>query len=227
MSVAGHRGDQRTARAGLGDRTPEVRASALAALARMGRLQVHELRRALSDPAPAVRRRACEVAAAIARPGEDGAKRRPGPDELGELPVDIAGLLSDSSPPVVEAACYALGELGEGAGWGASAVPGAGPASVGPLALTATSHPDPLCREAAVAALGALALPAGLAAVLSGLGDKPAVRRRAVIALAPFEGAEVEAALARALEDRDWQVRQVAEDLVGNRSRKGHAPGTG
>ena len=44
--------------------------------------------------------------------------------------------------------------------------------------------------------------------------DKPAVRRRAVLALAPFEGEDVEAALRRALEDRDWQVRQAAEDLL-------------
>jgi hypothetical protein len=35
-----------------------------------------------------------------------------------------------------------------------------------------------------------------------------------VLALAPFEGPEVEAALATALEDRDWQVRQAAEDLA-------------
>jgi hypothetical protein len=35
-----------------------------------------------------------------------------------------------------------------------------------------------------------------------------------VLALAPFEGPDVDAALARALEDRDWQVRQAAEDLL-------------
>jgi hypothetical protein len=34
-----------------------------------------------------------------------------------------------------------------------------------------------------------------------------------VLALAPFSGVEVEAAIDRALEDRDWQVRQAAEDL--------------
>jgi hypothetical protein len=34
-----------------------------------------------------------------------------------------------------------------------------------------------------------------------------------VIALAAFEGDEVDAALERALADRDWQVRQAAEDL--------------
>jgi HEAT repeat protein len=70
-----------------------------------------------------------------------------------------------------------------------------------------------LCREAAIAALGAIGHPDGLPAILAGLEDKPAVRRRAVIALAPFEGAEVTEALARARLDRDWQVRQAAEDL--------------
>jgi hypothetical protein len=34
-----------------------------------------------------------------------------------------------------------------------------------------------------------------------------------VLALAPFDGPEVEAALAAARDDRDWQVRQAAEDL--------------
>ena len=49
--------------------------------------------------------------------------------------------------------------------------------------------------------------------IIAATGDKPAVRRRAVLALAPFEGDEVEAAIDRALDDRDWQVRQAAEDL--------------
>ena len=40
------------------------------------------------------------------------------------------------------------------------------------------------------------------------------MRRRAVIALAPFEGPEVQAALEQARSDRDWQVRQAAEDLL-------------
>jgi hypothetical protein len=31
--------------------------------------------------------------------------------------------------------------------------------------------------------------------------------------LAPFDGPDVEAALERALTDRDWQVRQAAEDV--------------
>ena len=64
-----------------------------------------------------------------------------------------------------------------------------------------------------MAALGAIGDVRGLPAILAATSDKPAVRRRAVIALAPFDGPEVDAALARARDDRDWQVRQAAEDL--------------
>jgi hypothetical protein len=35
-----------------------------------------------------------------------------------------------------------------------------------------------------------------------------------VLALAPFDGPEVDAALTRARGDTDWQVRQAAEDLT-------------
>ena len=63
-------------------------------------------------------------------------------------------------------------------------------------------------------ALGSLGDPAGPPAILAGTRDKATVRRRAVIALAPFDGPEVDEALAAALTDRDWQVRQAAEDLT-------------
>ena len=71
-------------------------------------------------------------------------------------------------------------------------------------------------REAAVAALGALGDPSALPVVLAACDDKPAVRRRAVLALAAFDGEEVEARLRLALTDRDWQVRQAADDLLGD-----------
>ncbi len=70
-----------------------------------------------------------------------------------------------------------------------------------------------LVREAAVAALGAIGDVRGLPAIIAGCSDQPAVRRRAVLALAPFEGDQVEATIEQALVDRDWQVRQAAEDL--------------
>ncbi|MCA1657380.1 MAG: HEAT repeat domain-containing protein, partial [Actinobacteria bacterium] len=95
---------------------------------------------------------------------------------------------------------------------------------VGALAAMAAGHDDPLCREAAVAALGALGDERGLPAILAATTDKPAIRRRAVIALAPFEGPEVEAALERAKADRDWQVRQAAEDLLAAGAGAGGGP---
>ena len=84
---------------------------------------------------------------------------------------------------------------------------------VAALSATAHSHRDPLAREAAVAALGALADPARLDAILRACNDRAAVKRRAVLALASFSGPEVDAAIRAALDDRDWQVRQAAEDL--------------
>ena len=73
---------------------------------------------------------------------------------------------------------------------------------------------DALVREACCAALGAIGDPRGLPTILHGCTDKPAVRRRAVLALAPFDGEAVDAALQAALVDRDWQVRQAAEDVL-------------
>ncbi len=35
-----------------------------------------------------------------------------------------------------------------------------------------------------------------------------------MLALAPFDGPRVDAAIEAALTDRDWQVRQAAEDML-------------
>jgi HEAT repeat protein len=185
-AVAGHEGDEGAARALLTHADGEVRATALGALARLGVATLADVDHALVDPSPVVRRRACAVAVAVACSD-----------------AQLGARLDDSDASVVEAAAWALGELGH-----------ATASVVTDLARTATDHHDPLCREAAVAALGALADARGLPAILRATTDKPAVRRRAVIALAPFDGPEVEAALRRACSDRDRQVRQAAEDLL-------------
>jgi HEAT repeat protein len=178
-------------RAARHDPDGRVRSAALGALARAGgrRRATTVWRAALADPDPAVRRRAAELAPGLRAPA------RP-----------LLTLLADDDVTVIEASAWALGELGA-----ASVRAGA----VAALSAVAGEHDDPLAREAAVAALGALGDPAGLYAVLAACRDKPAVRRRAVLALAPFDSPEVEAALQSALEDRDWQVRQAAEDLLG------------
>jgi HEAT repeat protein len=182
-ALAGHTGDVAAARALLADPRPDVRATALGALGRLGAAGPVDLAAALSDPAPEVRRRACQVAIPFTG-------------------VDLTPMLDDSDAGVVEVAAWALGERGEAA-----------TTSVTALSTVAAGHADPLCREAAVAALGAVGDDGGLPAILAATRDRPAIRRRAVIALAPFGGPEVDAALEAALQDRDWQVRQAAEDL--------------
>jgi HEAT repeat protein len=178
-----------------GDPDPRVRVAALGALARIGGPPVGSWSTGMSDADPAVRRRAAELGPAFAA-GTEGAAPVAG---------ELVRLLDDADGSVAEAAAWALGELG-----GAAVAAGA----VTPLAEAATSHSDALVREAAVAALGSLGDADGLEAVLAACGDKPAIRRRAVLALAGFEGPEVDAALQRALNDKDWQTRQAAEDLL-------------
>jgi HEAT repeat protein len=115
----------------------------------------------------------------------------------------LVALLADPDAWVAEAAAYAIGEH-----------PRLSRAAITSLAKAATEHADPLVREAAVAALGAQGDPSTLPVVLAACSDKPAIRRRAVLALAAFEGDEVEAQLRIAATDLDWQVRQAAEDLL-------------
>jgi HEAT repeat protein len=184
-AIAGHTGDEASARALLGDDVPAVRATAIDALARLGRLAAADVEAALADGDMSVRRRAAMEARHL-------------------LDVDLVPVLDDPEALVAEAAAWALGERAEAAGSRA----------VERLSKMAAEHEDALCREAAVAALGAIGDEAGLPAILAATTDKPAVRRRAVLALAPFEGPDVDAALQRALTDRDWQVRQAAEDLL-------------
>lgn len=182
----------------MSDPDDRVRSGALGAIVRVGRTEIEQTqieqawRVAHIDKNASVRRRASELAPKVAG-----------------IPIKLViELVVDSDPTVAEAAAWALGEMtgehypNEGADLCDST-----------LENLALSHKDALVREACVAALGARGV--GLATILAACSDKPAVRRRAILALSPFEGPEVDAALASALSDRDWQVRQAAEDLLG------------
>jgi HEAT repeat protein len=184
VAVAGHKGDVAVATAGLVSEDPAVRVAALGALERLGTLDDGSLTSAFADVAPPVRRRAAELAAS-------------------HPAVDLLGALDDPDVTVVEAAAWACGERER-----------VDDRVLERLIALTTEATDALVREAGAAALGAIGDERGVEAILAACADKPAVRRRAVLALAPFEGVQVDAAIERALADRDWQVRQAAEDLV-------------
>ncbi len=184
IAAAGHSGDVDTALGALSDDDPVSRELALGALQRLGSLTDAQLAASLGDIDPRVRRRAAMIAGT--RPS-----------------ISLLEAMRDRVPTVAEAAAWAAGEQ--------EVVDDATMATLIDLATTAS---DALVREAAVASLGAIGDERGLPAILIACSDKPAVRRRAVLALAPFEGDDVDAALRIALEDRDWQVRQSAEDVL-------------
>lgn len=185
--IAGYRGDDERIDSARGHPDPEVRIAVLGALERRRRLEADALADALHDPAIEVRRRAAELAAH-------------------HHEVDLVSTLDDTDASVVEMAIWACGERER-----------VDDATLARLVELTTTHDDALVREAGAAALGAIGDERGRAAILSACRDRPAVRRRAVLALAPFmaddRDGEVERAIEVALGDRDWQVRQAAEDL--------------
>lgn len=185
---AGFNGDATTALNALSSSDDSVRASALRSLRRLEALTSAHITMGIVDSSAEVRRTALEFSA----PFKD---------------VVIHPLINDNDVFVAEMAAWSIGERN--------------PASddeLHALIANTTSHAEAVVREACAAALGSLGDERGLPAILAACEDKPAVRRRAVLALAPFEGEEVDAALAKALEDRDWQVRQNAEILVHPRN---------
>jgi HEAT repeat protein len=188
ITMAGHAGDRKTVVDGLSHDAAEVRVVALGAALRVGELDEERLLAALEDSAVTVRYRAIELIA-----------RMPFNSTLAERAI---AALQD--PDLREVAAFVLGEL-----------PLDGELlerAIAALGSQATGDEDALARESAVAALGALG--GGLNFILTATGDVATVRRRAVLALAPFDGPEVDAVLQEALTDRDWQVRQAAEDLL-------------
>ena len=162
---------------------PDVRATALRVLDNEGKLEKGIVERSLSDSAFKVR---SALAYLISRNRD----------------IPAMKFLLDEDAEIVEVACWGIGERGDAS----AEIPDV-------LQSITESHSDSLCRESAVAALGALGNRDALGSILKAVEDIATVRRRAVLALAPFDGPEVELAITKALEDRDWQVRQAAEDI--------------
>lgn len=185
LILAEARGDVNALQRARTSEDSTIRAVALGGLDRLEALTIADLTTALGDQAAEVRCRAIELA-------------------IGFGEIDLVPMLRDRDDLVVETCAWALGERGPAV----SSV-------VRPLSDVASSHDVSICREAAVAALGAIGSPDGLPAILAAMQDRAPVRRRAVLALAPFDGEQVTDALHAALEDRDRQVRQAAEDLLG------------
>ena len=117
-----------------------------------------------------------------------------------EVFAAIVRCLDDDDALVVDGAVFALGEH--------LYVP-----AVVKLCEIATSHDDARCRESAIAALGAIGDDRARVVILAALTDKPPVRRRAIVALSNFEGPDIDEALERASQDRDWQVRAAVNQL--------------
>jgi len=183
--IAGHTGNSQLIQQSLAHEHGSIREAALGALARINELTNEVLQTFISDTDSQVRIRVAELAATLDT-------------------FDLVPLLNDKDSQVVEMAAWACGEHES-----------ARVEVMNELIQLVLHHDDALVREAAVAALGAIGDESGLPAILTACQDKPAIRRRAVLALAPFDSPEVEKALKTALEDRDWQVRQAAEDLLG------------
>jgi len=171
----------------LHDRAPRARVLALRSGVRRGIMAEESWTRALCDDDVDVRREALSLLAY---------ERELSSELLGE----IRTRLDDEDALVVDAAIFALGEHLDILG-------------VERMVDIARHHEDARCRESAVAALGALGDDRGRAAILEALEDKAPVRRRAIVALSNFEGPDIDAALATAAGDRDWQVRAAVDQL--------------
>ena len=171
----------------LGAEAPRHRVLALRGLVRRDVMDVARWRIVLGDADLDVRRDALEQLAHA--------------NDIDATVLDDAvHMLSDEDALVVDAAAFAMGEH-----LYAPAVPY--------LIEVAAKHEDARCRESAIASLGAMGDGAALATIIAALDDKAPVRRRAIVALSNFEGPEVEAALERAGDDKDWQVRAAVTQL--------------
>lgn len=179
-------GNKDLLRSALSHEHPRARVLAMRGLARGNELTTTQWELLIVDSDPEVRRETLS---------EMGTR--------GECPIAVGRLvacLRDQDPLVAEAAAFAVGECGVLDG-------------ESELKWMLAEHEDARCRETAVVSLGLLACDSSRQAIIEALSDKPTVRRRAIVALASFEGSDIDDALDAAANDRDWQVRSAVEQL--------------
>ena len=113
----------------------------------------------------------------------------------------IPYLKSEQDPLVLEAIIFAVGERGE-------------TEAFDELCSIALKHPDALCREAAIAAFANFQNEASMSVLQVAALDKAPIRRRVAIALAGLEDTQASELLKKLSKDRDWQTRQIADELL-------------
>ncbi|MDP4692557.1 MAG: HEAT repeat domain-containing protein [Ilumatobacteraceae bacterium] len=182
--LASHKGNAELLCTAFAHDNHHIRSLALHGLLKNNVLTDEQVRSAEVDPSRLVRHRLAQLGAVEPR-------------------INLSILLHDVDFAVAETAAWSLGERVD-----------VTPDEFALLLEGGAHHDHAIVRESCIAALGAIGNPRAVPVILEGCNDKPAVRRRAILALAPFDGPEVTAALEKALLDRDWQVRQAAEDLL-------------
>jgi hypothetical protein len=174
----------------------QARALAWSARKRNGLLEARDVTEMLRDDSVVVARRGIEFAVDFAE-------------------IDLVVFLEGTDLDLAEVSAFTLGERASRGG--------NTNVELAALREMAEHHDDALCREAAIAALGAAAEHldesdsnriATRTVLLAALEDKATIRRRAIVGLCLFDDPESVARVSAARSDRDTQVRRIAKALT-------------
>ncbi|NNN21824.1 MAG: HEAT repeat domain-containing protein [Acidimicrobiales bacterium] len=240
VAESAYLGNKEIAIRAVSDLDPKVRASGLSSLFKQGAIDIETLIKSANDQDALVQVRALDLIGDLFLNGSDGpeallSKSKTGANCLNSSPKDVFNSLLiaflkvafASDPLVVVAAFSAIGEIfsyevnGQKEGLTRDLIEFllADNSLVEAAIEICNTHKDPRCIEAAVASLGVFGskgVSVGLDTVILVAQDGvPATRRRAILALSGFDDPKIEPVLEKALLDKDWQVRQCAEDILG------------
>ncbi len=239
VAESAYLGNKEIAIRAISDLDPKVRAAGLSSLFKLGAIDLETLINSARDHDPSVQIRALDLIGDLFRIGSDGpeevlAKSNCWPNISDTWPKELFKSLllvflhtiSSNDPLVVVAAFSAVGEIlsyevdaeKEGLARDLIRFLLVEPSLVQAAIEICQTHKDPRCVEQAVASLGIFGLngvPVGLNTVINvAQNGVPATRRRAILALSGFDDPKIEPVLEKALLDKDWQVRQCAEDVL-------------